>query len=235
LTSFAKCVNLLAKLNFLPYGKEGARMRSDSWLLIIIRSLKGVRTLQIENRTIVILTCGAIFFTGAFIFFGYEYFSLLGERRQLTDQVRQLKNQVSTLEQQLEKASLGIMLSKPHSSLLAVEELQVIRRANRGGVSVRFRLVNKSPREIPISGTLAMVAKNESLRNPIYQVIPEMRLTKGVPQEPEKGSRFEVRRQKFVEAFFDSPPEGVFKTLTIYIFSSEGKLILQTSTEVKEE
>lgn len=118
---------------------------------------------------------------------------------------------------------------------MAIDDLQVVRRASRGGISVRFRLVNKTAQEIPISGTLAMVAKNESLRNPIYRVIPEMRLNKGIPQQPEKGSRFEVRRQKFIEAFFDSSPEGTFKTLTIYIFSPDGHIVSQTSTEIPEE
>ncbi len=209
-------------------------MKSDSWLLIIMRSLRGVSTLRVEKRTVIILTCGAIFFTGAFIFFGYEYFSLLEERSLLNEQVGRLRSQVSTLEQKL-KTSAEITLARPSSPQLAVEELQGIRRVSRGAVSVRFRLVNKDPRGIPISGTLAMVAKNESLRIPIYRVIPEMRLSKGIPQQPEKGSRFEVRRQKFVEAFFDSSPEGVFKTLTIYIFSSDGKLVSQVSTEIKEE
>ncbi len=210
-------------------------MKSDSWLLIIMRSLRGVSTLRVEKRTVIILTCGAIFFTGAFIFFGYEYFSLLEERSLLNEQVGRLQSQVSTLEGKLKKTSAEITLARPSSPQLAVEELQVIRRVSRGAVSVRFRLVNKDPRGIPISGTLAMVAKNESLRIPIYRVIPEMRLSKGIPQQPEKGSRFEVRRQKFVEAFFDSSPEGVFKTLTIYIFSSDGKLVSQVSTEIKEE
>jgi hypothetical protein len=210
-------------------------MKSDSWLLIIIRSLKGVKTLRIEKRTVIILTCGTIFFTGALIFFIYEYFSFLEERRQLVIQTRQLKNQISTLEQKLKKGSREVMPSRPTPPPLAIDQLQVTRRADRGGVSVKFRLANKSSQEVPLSGTLAMVAKNESLRNPIYRVIPEMTLHRGIPQQPEKGSRFEVRRQKFVEAFFDAPPEGIFKTLTIYIFSSDGKIMLQTSVEIPEE
>jgi hypothetical protein len=201
-----------------------------------MRSLKGVKTLRIEKRTITVLTCGAIFFAGALIFFAYEYSSLLGERSNLTDEIGRLRTQVSALEQKIKKASAEPRRVKPSPPPpLAIDDLQVVRRANRGGVSVRFRLVNKTPQEIPISGTLAMVAKNESLRNPIYRVIPEMSLNKGIPQQPEKGSRFEVRRQKFVEAFFDSSPEGSFKTLTIYIFSSDGHIVSQTSTEIPEE
>ena len=210
-------------------------MKSDSWLLIVMRSLKGVKTLRVERRTIIVLICGAIFFSGALIFFAYEYSSLMAERSRLTDEVGQLRTKVSALERKLKKPAAEPRQVKPSPPLLAIDDLQVVRRANRGGVSVRFRLVNKSPQEIPISGTLAMVAKNESSRNPIYRVIPEMRLNKGIPQQPEKGSRFEVRRQKFVEAFFDSSPEGSFKTLTIYIFSSDGHIVSQTSTEIPEE
>ena len=210
-------------------------MKSDSWLLIVMRSLKGVKTLRVERRTIIVLTCGAIFFTGALIFFAYEYSSLLEERSNLTGEIGRLRTKVSALEQKLKKPSAEPRPVKPSAPLLAIDDLQVVRRANRGGISVRFRLVNKTDQEIPISGTLAMVAKNESLRNPIYRVIPEMRLNKGIPQQPEKGSRFEVRRQKFVEAFFDSSPEGSFKTLTIYIFSPDGHIVSQTSTEIPEE
>jgi hypothetical protein len=210
-------------------------MKSDSWLLIVMRSLKGVKTLRVEKRTIIILTCGAIFFAGALIYFIYEYSSFLEERSKLTGEIERLSSKVSALEQKLKKTSAEPKQAKPSPPLLGIDDLQVVRRANRGGVSVRFRLVNKSPQEFPISGTLAMVAKNESLRNPIYRVIPEMRLNKGIPQQPEKGSRFEVRRQKFVEAFFDSSPEGSFKTLTVYIFSPDGHIVLQTSTDIPEE
>jgi len=210
-------------------------MKSNSWLLIVMGSLKAVRTLRVEKRTVIILTCGAIFFAGALIFFAYEYSSFLGERSRLADEVGRLRAKVFALEQKLKKASSEPRHVKPSPPLLAIDDLQVVRRANHGGVSVRFRLVNKSPQEIPISGTLAMVAKNESLRNPLYRVIPEMRLNKGIPQQPEKGSRFEVRIQKFVEAFFDSSPEGTFKTLTIYIFSPDGHIVLQTSTDIPEE
>ena len=210
-------------------------MKSDAWLLVLMRSLKGVRTLRVEKRTVIVLTCGAIFFAGALIFFAYEYSSSLEERRKMTEEIGRLMTKVSALEQKLKKPPAEPRHVKPSPPPLAIDDLRVARRGSRGGVSVRFRLVNKSPQEIPISGTLAMVAKNESLRNPIYRAIPEMPLNKGVPQQPEKGSRFEVRRQKFVEGFFDSPPEGSFKTLTIYIFSPDGRIISQTSTDIPEE
>jgi hypothetical protein len=181
------------------------------------------------------MTCGAIFFAGALIFFAYEYSSFLEERSKLAEEVGRLRTKVFALEQKLKKTSSEPRQVKPSPPLLGIDGLQVMRRPNRGGVSVRFRLFNRSSEEIPISGTLAMVAKNESLRNPLYRVIPEMDLNKGIPQQPEKGSRFEVRKQKFVEAFFDSSPEGSFKTLTIYIFSPDGHIVSQTSTDIPGE
>jgi len=188
--------------------------------------------LRIESRTLIILAVGGIVFAGGLAFFGYEYFSLLQGRSHLTEEVNRLKGQLSALDQELKKVSLENRLPKPISLPVAIEELKVIRQENREGFSVRFRLINRNLRDIPVSGTLVMVAKNETPSPPIYRVIPEMVLDKGFPQQPEKGIRFEIRRQKFVEAFFDASSEEVFKTLTVYLFSPERKLILQKAAEI---
>ncbi len=210
-------------------------MKSDSWLLIIIRSLEKVQTLRVEKRTLIILALGGIVFAGGLAFFAYEYFSLLYGRDHLIDEVQKLKKQTFALEQKLKRTSPENIPQKPHPPPVVINELEVIRRGDREGFAVRFRLVNQHPQGNPLSGTLAMVAKNETLRTPIYRVIPEMRLNKGIPQQPEKGSRFEVKNQKFVEAFFDASSEATFKALTVYVYSADGKLILQKSTEIPEE
>jgi hypothetical protein len=89
------------------------------------------------------------------------------------------------------------------------------------------------PQEAPLAGTLALVAKNEALRPPVYRVIPaDMKLEKGIPRQPGKGKPFEVKGKKFVEAFFDVPAGEVYKILTVFIFSQEGKLIRQKSVEI---
>jgi hypothetical protein len=207
-------------------------MKSDFWLFIIMRSLDRVRTLRIEKRTLVILTLGGIVFAVGLGFFAYEYFSLLLGRGHLIEQANQLKNQIATLNQQLKRVSKENIPKKPLLPPIAVEELKVIRQENGEGFSVRFSLVNQNPREIPVSGTLAMVAKNETLRPPMYRVVPEMSLDKGIPQQPEKGIRFGIKRQKFVEAFFDASSEEIFKTLTVYLYSPERKLLLQKSVEI---
>ena len=210
-------------------------MKSDFWLFIIMRSFDRVRTLRMEKRTSVILVLGGVVFAGALAFFGYEYFSLLQGRSHLIAEVNQLKNQIFNLDQKLKKVAMEKIPLKTISSPIAVEELKVMRQANREGFSVRFRLVNQNLRETYVSGTLAMVAKNETPRPSIYRVIPEMTLDRGIPQQPEKGIRFEIRRQKFVEAFFDASSEEIFKTLTVYLYSPERKLILQKSVEIPEK
>lgn len=210
-------------------------MKSDSWLIIIMRPLDGVRTLRLEKRTLIIFACGGIVFACAFAFFAHEYFSLLYAKSHLADQVKSLMGKIYTLEQKLRRAPPEKAPVMAISSPVSLDDLNVFRRAKGGGFSVRFRLTNQNPQNRPITGTLAMVAKNDTLRTPIYRVIPEMPLSKGIPQQPEKGRNFEIRRQKYVEAFFDASPEGVFKTLTVYIYSVEGKLLLQKSAEIPEE
>jgi hypothetical protein len=188
-----------------------------------------------EKRTSVILALGGIVFAGGLAFFAYEYSSILQERSHLIHEVNQLKNQIFTLDQKIKKVSIEKIPLKPTSPPLAVEELKVTHQENLEGFSARFRLINQNLPENPVSGTLVMVAKNEALRPPIYRVIPEMGLDRGVPQEPEKGIRFSIRRQKFVEAFFDGSREEIFKTLTVYLYSPERKLLLQKSVEIPEK
>ena len=98
-----------------------------------------------------------------------------------------------------------------------------------------FRLINDS-KDGPVSGTLVMVAKNGDGTPPVYQARPEMPLSNGVPQQPQKGKHFEVQDQKFIEAIFDGRnDEEVFKTLTIYIYSPEGKLMLERGASIPEK
>jgi hypothetical protein len=209
-------------------------MKSDFWLFIIMRSFERVRTLRVEKRTLIILALGGIVFAGGLAFFGYEYFSLLQGQSYLTDELNRLKSQHFALDQKTKKLLVENRPLKPIFLPIAIEELKVIHKESREGFSVRFRLINRNLRDMPVSGTLVMVAKNETPRPPIYRGIPEMSLDSGIPQQPEKGIRFEIRRQKFVEAFFDSSSEEIFKTLTVYLYSSERKLILQKSVEIPE-
>jgi hypothetical protein len=207
-------------------------MKSDFWLFSIMHSFDKVRTLRIEKRTLIILAVGGIVFAVGLAYFGYQYFSLLQGESHLIDELNRLKSQVSVLDQKLKKVSMENRAPKPVPPPIAIEELKVIRPENRDGFSVRFRLINRNPRDMLISGTLVMVAKNENPPPPIYRVIPEMSLDRGIPQQPEKGIRFEIRRQKFVEAFFDASTEEVFSTVTVYLYSPDRKLILQKSLEI---
>jgi hypothetical protein len=202
-------------------------MKSDSWRLIILRSFNPVKTIRLGKRVFLYSGIGGGIFTILVAFSVYQYFTLQRENTRLKDEVNQLKIQVSGLSQKLSQVA-----AETHPPL-QVEEMQVIRESKRPGFVGRFWLVQANLQETPYLGTLAMVAKNETLRPPAYRLIPaEMRLEKGIPQPPEKGKPFAVRGKKFVEAFFDAAPEEVFQMLTVFIFSQEGKLILQKSAEI---
>jgi hypothetical protein len=200
-------------------------MKSGYWLLTIIRSWGKVRTLRVQRRPLIILGLGGIFFAGSLAFFAHEYFTFLQERSDLMSKMQQLTHRIAAMEKASPRATLP---------LLTMAGLKVSRRGKRGGFSVSFQLINQNPQNHPVSGTLALVAQNDRQRIPLYRVIPEMPLNKGVPQQPEKGKKFEIERQKFIEAFFDGSSGEVFKTLTIFVYSPDGKLILEKSTAIPE-
>jgi hypothetical protein len=202
-------------------------MKSDSWFLIILRSLDPVKTFRIDKRTFLVLGMGIVLVGGLIAFGVYQYVILHQENTRLKNEKSQLKGQILDLNKKLSEVASDAF------PLVEVDELQVIREPKRPGFAARFWLVEGFPQEAPLAGTLALVAKNEALRPPVYRVIPaDMKLEKGIPQQPGKGKPFEVKGKKFVEAFFDVPAEEVFKILTVFIFSKEGKLIRQKSVEI---
>lgn len=162
-------------------------------------------------------------------FFVLAAISLLLERADLLGQFREEKVRTAALE---EKEQVRPAAESAAPGPLSIENLRISRGKNGRGLAVSFRLVSSRPGESPYSGTLAMVVRNDSLRLPGYRVIPEMRLQKGIPQEPAKGRSFQLQEPKFVDGFFEEHPGEVMKTLTVFIFSPEGKIILQKSADI---
>jgi hypothetical protein len=202
-------------------------MKSDSCFLIILRSLEPIRTFRVNKRTFLILGMGMVLVAGLIAFGVYQYLTLRQENACLKNEIIQWKAQVSSLNKKLSEGASEIFPP------LKIDDLQVIREPRRAGFAARFWLVGGFPQDGPFTGTLAMVAKNEALRPPVYRVIPaEMKLEKGIPQQPAKGKPFEVKEKKFVEAFFDVAEGEIFQILTVFIFSKEGKLVQQKSAVI---
>ncbi|NWF55782.1 MAG: hypothetical protein HXY45_13415 [Syntrophaceae bacterium] len=201
-------------------------MKSDSWFFVILRSFHPIRTIRVEKRLFLFLGIGGVLLAGLLGLGIYRHYSLFLENTNLKNETRQLRLQVSNLQQTLSQ------VAAEHFPPLKIDELQVVWPPKGTGFAARFKLTQSNPEGPPYSGTLVMVAKNEKLRPPVYRVIPEMPLEKGIPRQPEKGKPFEVKGQRFVEALFDNNPEEVFHSLTVFVFSPEGKLILQKTAEI---
>jgi hypothetical protein len=210
-------------------------MKTGSWFFMIFHGSERVRTVRVEKRTFFILGILGILFLTAFAVFAYGFFSFWGDRNRWRAEGQELKGQIFVLEQQVKKGYLDNLPPKPNNPPVAVQEMKVLRRAQGKGISVSFRLVNQFSQDYPVTGTIAMVAKNDAEQPPVYRVIPEMELQKGIPLRPEKGKGFEVKRHKFVEGYFpDSGSGESLKKLTIYVYSQNGKLILEYTADIPE-
>lgn len=195
--------------------------------MIIHRSLDPIKTFRVDKRTFLLLGVGMILVAALVAFGVYQYVTLHQENARLKNEISQWKVQVAGLNKKLSEVASEIF------PLLKIDDLQVIREPKRAGFAARFWLVEGFPQDGPFTGTLAMVAKNEALRPPVYRVIPaEMKLEKGIPQQPGKGKPFEVKEKKFVEAFFDLAEGETLQILTVFIFSKEGRLIQQKSAVI---
>ena len=204
-------------------------MKSKSWTVIIMKAVGEVRHFRLERRTRVILGLGMIVFAASLIFFGYGYFTLFHERQDLRRQLAFWQERASSLDQKLRRISLEKL---PGFTPINMDDFKVIRTTKRGGISIRFRIFNTHPLDDPFIGTLVMIAKNESVKPPLYLVKPEMGIKNGSPANPEKGIRLEVKHQKIVEALFEGEEGRSFKAVSIFVYSLQRKLILQKTIEL---
>lgn len=207
-------------------------MKSKSWTVIIMQAVGEVRHFRLERRTRVIISLGAIVFAASLVYFGYGYFTLFYERQDLRRQLAFWQERASSLDLKLRRISIEKL---PGFTPINMDDFKVIRTTKRGGVSIRFRILNTHPLDDPFLGTIVMIAKNESLKPPLYRVKPEMALKNGSPANPEKGIRFEVKHQKIVEAFFEGGGGKTFKTVSIFVYSLQRKLVLQKTMELTEK
>lgn len=207
-------------------------MKSKSWTIIIMQAVGEVRHFRLERRTRVIFILGAVVFAASLVFFGYGYFTLFYERQDLSRQLALWQERASTLDQKLQRIAVEKL---PGFTPVNMDDFQVIRTTKRGGVSIRFRIFNTHPLDDPFLGTLVMIAKNESQKPPLYLVKPEMELKNGSPANPEKGTRLEVKHQKIVEALFEGGEGRTFKTVSIFVYSLQRKLVLHKTMGLSEK
>lgn len=197
-----------------------------------MKAVGEVRHFRLERRTRVILGLGMIVFAASLIFFGYGYFTLFHERQDLRRQLAFWQERASSLDQKLRRISLEKL---PGFTPINMDDFKVIQTTKRGGISIRFRIFNTHPLDDPFIGTLVMIAKNESVKPPLYLVKPEMGIKNGSPANPEKGIRLEVKHQKIVEALFEGEEGRSFKAVSIFVYSLQRKLILQKTMELSEK
>ena len=207
-------------------------MKAKSWLVIIMRAAGEVRHFRLERRTRVIFVLGAMGFVISLAYFGYGYFTLFYERQDLQRRVAFWQERANSLDHQLQKISVEKI---PGFTPVKIDDFKVIRTTKRGGLSIRFRILNTHPLDVPFLGTLVMIAKNEDLKPPLYLVRPEVDLKNGSPANPEKGTHFEVKNQKIVEALFEAGEGRSFKNVTVLIYSLQRKLVLQKTMELSEK
>ena len=113
--------------------------------------------------------------------------------------------------------------------------LKVSYQAERSLLSLSFRVYNTSKPKAPLAGRTVVVFKNQDDPPIKWLVVPRMQLVDGKP-DGKKGKAFKInnyRTEKF-RAYGQKPPIR-YNMATVYIFSSNGKLLLSKDHSFKIE
>jgi len=114
---------------------------------------------------------------------------------------------------------------------VAIENFQILNHSDDNRLKVLFKIKNTSPNSQKVSGHVIVVLKGEQTN---WLPIPWISLVDGRPTGNQRGHSFGINYFKTMRLSTRSPqfPEK-FQTASVYVFTSEGVLLLEQGYPVK--
>lgn len=114
---------------------------------------------------------------------------------------------------------------------VAVENFQISNQSNENRLKVWFKIKNTSPNSRKVSGHIIVVLKGDQTS---WLPIPWMPLVDGKPTGKRRGHSFGINYFKTMRLSTRTPksPEK-FETATVFVFTRQGKLLLEKQYPVK--
>lgn len=119
------------------------------------------------------------------------------------------------------------VVKKAEKMKAAVKDLTVTK--DEAARETRIRFIVKNDCELPsIAGRVFLILKPDTDNDQEWLTMPPVTLKDGAPSMPSRGQFFSINNYKSVNFKFSNPmPDDHYKTMAIYIFSTEGDLIFE--------
>ncbi|MBE9547548.1 MAG: hypothetical protein IMF10_08690 [Proteobacteria bacterium] len=161
------------------------------------------------------------------------------ENSNLKARVQTLKDQLASAEKKLKKTLTAktsppadTVVDKPY--MVAVENLKTSFDRINNACIFSFTLKNKKEDNVTISGRSFVVLKPDSADSESWRVYPKFTLKNGRPQNFRRGERFSIARFKTMKGKFRKIPiQDSYDSITVFIFSNDGALILEEEIDLK--
>jgi len=114
---------------------------------------------------------------------------------------------------------------------VSIEDFRVSFDVTRKIYRYSFLLKNKDSKNAATSGYIFVILKSEGLGQDQWLVHPYTILTSGIPQNIKDGEPFSITKEKAIRE--DISSQYIYDTTVIFVFSSDGKLILEKNFSLK--
>lgn len=115
---------------------------------------------------------------------------------------------------------------------LSIEDFRARFDVTRKIYRYSFLLKNNDSKNATASGYIFVILKSEGLGQDQWLAHPHTILTNGIPQNIKDGEPFSITKQKAIRK--DISSQYIYDTTAIFIFSNDGKLILEKNFSLKK-
>lgn len=129
-----------------------------------------------------------------------------------------------------------VVVEAPQDSVLVeIDNLILSRPEGNGPLNLEFKLRNVSPQPHRIEGRVIAILKGDDLLPTEWLTIPKVRLEDGRPSE-KKGHRFAINNWRTMRMKTSySGPLGRYNLAEIFVYSSDGEVLLREVHPVKPQ
>jgi cell division protein FtsB len=132
-------------------------------------------------------------------------------------------------DKDLERASSDPQVKPPvdKGDSVALEGFRVKFDSGRNAFDVQYKLTAANPGRKPLAGHVIIVFKGEDLEPEGWLAMPRVDLPRGRPSGTQKGYTFSISYSKVFSHSMSAPKSfPTFTTAVVYVFSTDGQLLL---------
>ena len=205
--------------------------KQQKFTIIVIRDNRKLYSFEVSRASLTVLM-GSI--AGLFVISLASFFFYPGLQKifknEPTAKMEYAVKSAGTESSEPKIDSTSRIHTSQHSTL-AIENFQAGFNAQKKRFNYSFLLKNKKPESTMTSGYTFVILKSAGLSPEQWLTHPKTTLLEGIPQYHKEGDPFSISKYKIISK--NIPIQHTYESATVFVFSSNGDLLLTENFGLK--